>query len=387
MPQLDSFIGSWTDDNLRARINELPNYTSLVIYGSGFTDEGAELLTRCADLKELQLVGTSISDAGLRFISELKNLDWLVIDRAAVTDSGLSTLSNLQQLNGLQLISTGAGDDGFQTLRYLPKLTYLEATDHYLRHKELALISELPHLSSLRLASTLTDDTDFLNLSSCRSLQLLSFDMPLVSEQAIEQVKERLSQCQLQPSKFFRNEDKISYLSSYCFDLYEMEQYDLAWMAANDVLNWFPFNPAVHGALAFINFQMGNFEEFRKDLEKARENASRFADGEVFRMADRLLSIRSPESIKIELQDKLLRDTLLCRMRDTIQGPKKEQEISYTKMLHDRFKLAVLNSNNVYRNQKEKRQYEEQRQILDRLNTDFQRQRRKKRDAAHEAKE
>ncbi len=64
MSVLDSFIGSWTDKNLESRIDELPNYTSLVIYGAGFTDYGAELLARCSKLRELQLVGTRITDEG-----------------------------------------------------------------------------------------------------------------------------------------------------------------------------------------------------------------------------------------------------------------------------------------------------------------------------------
>ena len=371
MSLIDSYIGSWTDNDLRTRMTELPNYTSLVICGPGFTDEGAELLTLCTNLKELQLVGTSITDAGLRFISELTNLDWLVIDRASVTDSGLSLLTSLKKLKGLQLISTGASDEGFQTLRYLPKLTYLEATDHYLRRKELRLISELPNLSSLRLASDVTEDPDFLNLTGCRSLELLSFDMPLVTKGAIEDVKETLLHCHMQPAKFFRRTERISFLSSYCFELYDLEQYDLAWIAANDVLDWFPFNPAAHGTRALINFQMGNVPDFRKDLENARVNANLFADGEVFRMADRLLSIQSIDKIKIELQDKLLRDILLDRMRGSIQSSPEDNNQAKTKMMMDRFRKAVASSNSVYRRENERKAYYNERAVIDFMNAEM----------------
>ncbi len=365
MTILDSLIGSWTDKDLLNRIDELPNYTSLVIYGSGFTDQGAELLTRCANLKELQLVGTSMSDAGLRLISQLEHLDWLVIDRASVTDSGISTLSNLKKLNGLQLISTQASDEGFKTLRYLPDLTYLEATDHSLRNKELSLISQLPNLSSLRLASTTTEDTDFLSLSACRSLKVLSFDMPSVSERAIEEVKEQLLNCQFQASRFFRQEEKITFLSGYCFDLYELEEYELAWVAANDVLKWFPFNPAVRTARAFINFQRGNYPDYRQDLEKAREHASVNADRELLKMADELLSIRSMEAIKEALHEKLPRDLLLKRMRSIQSGqsPQLKHEDAYTKMHLERFRNAVAWSNSVHRNENERLIYERERML------------------------
>jgi hypothetical protein len=322
---IDTFIGSWTDKDLLSRVDNLPKFRSLVIYGRGFTDEGAELLTRCTQLKELHLLDTSISDEGLRNIGRLRSLDWLVLDNAAVSNQGLHHLGDLRQLNGLHICSTAAGDDGFSMLLNMPKLTYLEATGQNLR-KSISIMSQLPELLTLRLSSSTADDRDFAQLGFTRSLRSLNFDMPLVTSEAVAELDARLTSCWLGRFRFFKPEDRITYLSGYCLELYEQREYDLARTAVDDVLRWLPFNPAAHGARAFINFQLGNYQEFRKDMESVRDNASVFGEEQLYQMARYYLMLESTQAVRIEIESSQPQSLLIERLRATTQQKKKKED-------------------------------------------------------------
>lgn len=312
---IDAFIGSWTDRDLLNRIDDLPNFRSLVIYGPGVTDAGAELISRCANLRELHLLDTAITDSGLRHIGKLKALDWLALDNAAVSSEGLRHLSGLTQLSGLHIVSTVAGDDGFSMLLNMPKLTYLEAAGENLRGGTMSIISQLPELLTLRLASSKGDDRDFAQLGFARSLQLISYDMPLVTHDAISDLSSRLKSTLIEKFRYFKPENRITYLSGYCFDLYEQRRYDLARVAVDDVIRWLPFNPAAHGTRAFINFNLGLYDEFRNDLLKVRDNAVLFGEDALAEMAERYLNAGSEYEIKRIMSESRPENLLIDRLR------------------------------------------------------------------------
>jgi len=314
---IDAFIGTWTDNDLQKRIDDLPNFRSLVIYGPGVTDEGAELISRCTKLKELHLLDTRISNDGLKHIGKLKSLDWLALDNAAVGSEGLRHLSGLTQLSGLHIVSTVAGDDGFSMLLNMPKLTYLEAAGENLRGGTMSIISQLPELLTLRLASSKADDRDFAQLGFAQSLQLISYDMPLVTQNGISELSARLSKTWIEKFRYFKPENRISYLSGYCFDLYDQRRYDLARAAVDDVLRWLPFNPAAHGARALINFNLGLYDDFRKDLENVRDNAGLFGESKLLELANQYLSAGSVSEIRKSIKEMRPENLLLARLQAT----------------------------------------------------------------------
>ncbi len=317
--KVEAVYGSWSDKQIRERQADLPGLRSMIAYGSHFSDEGAELLTQCEDLRELHLVATSVSDDGLKHIAKIKSLDWLLIENTWITDDGLNSLQNLDRLDGLHVVATGASDEGFSMLSSLPKLTYLEAAGQNLT-KALSIISKLPSLVSLRLSTHTATDNDFMNLSFCRRLRNLTFDLPLVSYAALNQMQRQLESCTFEPFSFLKPAEKISYLSGYCMHLYSSREYDLARAAANSVLEWFPFNAAAHGTLAIINFQMGEYFNFRKNLETARENASIFGEEDMFNLANYLLSLPSVETVQRVLDEEKPHDLLLKRLRASTTG-------------------------------------------------------------------
>ncbi|MDZ4834426.1 MAG: hypothetical protein SGJ27_11670 [Candidatus Melainabacteria bacterium] len=325
---IDTYIGNWTDEDLRRRLDDLPNYRSLVLYGPGVTDAGAELISKCTNLRELHLVDTQITDDGIKQIAKLQNLDWLVIDNAAISDRGMNELHTLKSLTGLHMVATKSKEDGLAVLMQLPHLCYLEVVGQDIRNVGTSIISQLPSLHSLRLASTTADDRDFLNLAYSTSLQQLAYDMPLVSKEAVAELNQRLSGLALQTFHFYKPEERISYLSGYCLDLYERREYDQAKSAANDVLRWFPFNPAAHGARAFINFELGNIVDFRKDMENFRDNANLFGDHDLYQMAKYYLTLESAKAVRLMIDHEKPQALLVEKLRATTLKKQKEEPVA-----------------------------------------------------------
>jgi hypothetical protein len=339
---IDAFIGTWTDKDLISRIDELPNFRSLVIYGYGVTDVGAELISRCTKLKELHLLDTQITNAGLKHIGKLKSLDWLALDNASVDSEGLRHLCGLTQLSGLHIVSTVAGDDGFSMLLNMPKLTYLEAAGENLRGGTMSIISQLPELITLRLASSKGDDRDFAQLGFARSLKQISYDMPLVTHQGIADLSSRLRDTYIEKFRYFKPENRLSYMSGYCFDLYDQRRFDLARLAVDDVIRWLPFNPAAHGTRALINFNLGLYEEFRQDLRNVRDNAELFGENELLELANQYLEAGSEAEIRKIIAESRPENLLLERLR-SLEPIKTEEPIS---SLIKRFDKAVSTKQN-----------------------------------------
>lgn len=82
----------------------------------------ARLAPLAANLRWLDLAGTSVSDAGLAQVAQMPNLVRLHLERTAITDDGLTTLAGLRELEYLNLYGTVVSDAALATLKPLPKL-------------------------------------------------------------------------------------------------------------------------------------------------------------------------------------------------------------------------------------------------------------------------
>ena len=90
-------------------------------------------------LRELDLCGTNVGDAGLQHLRGLTQIQVIDLDRTRVTDAGLRHLNGLMQLRCLRLRDTtvsGAGLEHLKGLRQLQVLTLdrTKVTDAGLRH-------------------------------------------------------------------------------------------------------------------------------------------------------------------------------------------------------------------------------------------------------------
>ncbi len=280
----------WTDDALITRAHVLKDARSLVLYGRAVSDYGIKVLERCDQLTELHLVDTNVTDVGLSSLKGLKSLKWLSIDDASVTDSGIIQLKNLHRLEGLQLVKTRVSDDGLAILLNFPNLEYLEISGCTIAEKGVLYISRVPSLNSLRLAAPTVFDDSFLALSYCKQLSKFSFDMPLVTPEAINELKLRLPECVLNEYYFFRPEEKVIYLvSNFIGQGKTIINLERALISADELLNYSPFHPALHGARAFIHYKLGNLEQFRTDLKNVRDHANIYGQHDLQYLATQLL--------------------------------------------------------------------------------------------------
>jgi uncharacterized membrane protein len=87
--------------------------------------ELAQLSPLAANIVDLDLAGTQVTDAGLAPIAAMQNLRRLRLDRTGITDAGLVQLHNLKKLEYLNLHSTKITDAGLKTLASLPALRQL----------------------------------------------------------------------------------------------------------------------------------------------------------------------------------------------------------------------------------------------------------------------
>jgi uncharacterized membrane protein len=78
-----------------------------------------------ANIVDLNLAGTRVTNTGMTTVGAMTNLTRLRLDRTAITDAGLVPLKKLTKLNYLNLYSTAVTDNGLKILASLPSLRQL----------------------------------------------------------------------------------------------------------------------------------------------------------------------------------------------------------------------------------------------------------------------
>ncbi|MEM1108582.1 MAG: c-type cytochrome domain-containing protein [Planctomycetota bacterium] len=88
-------------------------------------DQLRQLDPLAANIVELNLANTKVTDQGLETVAQMTNLRRLWLNGTQVTDAGLSHLSRLRELRYLNLYGTVVTDAGLPSLAVLPHLSQL----------------------------------------------------------------------------------------------------------------------------------------------------------------------------------------------------------------------------------------------------------------------
>jgi hypothetical protein len=115
LQNVDASGAAITEDAL-AQLIILPSLKELNVAGMEITDAGAETIG-VFDLRMLDLSGTKITDDALAAIGGLANLEVLKLDGTGVTDAGLAHLEGLKKLRRLSLVETSVTPEGVQKLK------------------------------------------------------------------------------------------------------------------------------------------------------------------------------------------------------------------------------------------------------------------------------
>jgi hypothetical protein len=105
------------DETGRLHVPAGADLRELDLRGTGVTDEGLAAVTGLPGLRVLDLSTTAVTDGGLRVLPELALLETLRLCGTGVTDAGLAPLRRLTRLTELDLRETAVTDEGLAALR------------------------------------------------------------------------------------------------------------------------------------------------------------------------------------------------------------------------------------------------------------------------------
>ena len=187
--------------------------SQLDLLGTSVTDAGLQHL-RGLEIPRLGIVGRSVSDAGLPALREIRGLTYLSLSSTSVTSEGMKSVVELQGLVFLNLFSTGIDDEALLELRRLRNLrtlvlTLTKVTDAGMEslaaHQNLmvlhlincevgdsgmAHVRTLTNLTYLNLQGTKVTDAGLRSLAPLRKLKYLALNFCDVSDTSLSQIGE-----------------------------------------------------------------------------------------------------------------------------------------------------------------------------------------------------
>ncbi|MCC6977215.1 MAG: hypothetical protein IT343_02750 [Candidatus Melainabacteria bacterium] len=123
--------------------------------------------------------------------------------------------------------------------------------------------------------------------------------MPLVTLEALKEMRQRLPHCHLTEYRFFRPEEKLIYLvSNFAGEGLTIINMEKALATSDELLTYNPDHPALHGARALINYRMGNFEQFRQDFRNTKDTAKSCGHEDLRYLAMQFLAFDNNQSVR-----------------------------------------------------------------------------------------
>ena len=160
-----------TDDEALNQLPDLANLGELRLNRTKITDQGLRRLLVCERLERLDVSHNPITDAGLSSIAELGNLTNLSLSGTKITDDGLQHLYRLKKLQHLNLDYTQIGDEGLKYLRGMTSLNNLWLTKTKITDAGLAHLSGLSKLRTVGLHHTAVTDEGLKHLQELPDLR------------------------------------------------------------------------------------------------------------------------------------------------------------------------------------------------------------------------
>lgn len=145
----------------------------LVLMDTAITDAGCQDIARCEWLTNLRLGLTDVTDDGIRDLADCQHLRSLDLFRTKISDTSLVWLSDLK-LEHLGLGRTAVTDVGLPELAEYPDLKYLDLRGTALTDRGLHFLSEAPLLELLYLDHT---DISAAGLTSLLPLPLITLSL------------------------------------------------------------------------------------------------------------------------------------------------------------------------------------------------------------------
>jgi hypothetical protein len=183
---------TFTEESL-AFLEGFHQLRELDLQGTPVRDAGLVHLRGLDQLEELDLSHTAITDAGLANLesfSRLRKLDLGInYDRAQVGDAGVARLSGLNQLEELSLSGTKVGDAGVARLAGLHRLKRLDLYATKVGDAGLVGLSQLRELRELDLSHAPISDAGLAHLTGLEHLEKLVLEDTAISDVGLVHLK------------------------------------------------------------------------------------------------------------------------------------------------------------------------------------------------------
>jgi tRNA A-37 threonylcarbamoyl transferase component Bud32 len=185
-------------------VGELKDLQSLDLLFAPVGDAGIKRLAGLTRLQMLTLSGRKVTDAGMRDLEKLRNLHHLALHDTAITDEGMKSLAGLAAMDNLSLISArGVGDEGMKSVARMKRLRLLDVFETRVADEGLKELAGLPRLFSLKLGKTRVTDAGIRALAGAAELRWLDLSDTDVTDEGLKELVRhpRLSNLNLQGAR------------------------------------------------------------------------------------------------------------------------------------------------------------------------------------------
>jgi len=177
-----------TDRELE-ELGDRPQIKELCLVGTEITSAGLERLKGLADLETLTLRGLHVDDAGMRHLGQLDHLKTLRFEHVRVPDRGLRHFGDLPHLEHLTFIGAEITDSALEQFDGPPHLRVLffggpQITDAGLQH-----LKRLPELEALLLHGASVTDAGLEHLKGLTQLRTLNLRGTRVTGAGLKHLK------------------------------------------------------------------------------------------------------------------------------------------------------------------------------------------------------
>jgi hypothetical protein len=144
-----------------------------------------------ASLKELWLVRTQITDAGLAHLSNLRKLEVLFLSGTKLTGEGLVFLKEIPAVKYLNLEQTNFNHSGLSNCKvWSDTLDALWLGDTKITDVDLVHLANFKILTSLKLSNTSITDAGLVHIKKLNSLESLYLDNTYIADDGLTSLKD-----------------------------------------------------------------------------------------------------------------------------------------------------------------------------------------------------
>jgi internalin A len=163
--------------------------TRLTLLGTSVTDEGVRSLATMKQLRRLSLSGTRITDEALETIGTLRKLQILSVSDCQLTDAGMRQIAKLPELKSLYLNHTPISIEGIKNLKPLKLIDLDLGSNEAFNDECLAtIVSQWPQLEDLLLGDTRVTGDGLKFLPKLKHLTVLSISTLRLTDKDMEPV-------------------------------------------------------------------------------------------------------------------------------------------------------------------------------------------------------